>query len=149
VSSLYDQDYYSWTQEQANILRRAGELRLNGPPGLDFEHLAQELWELSLSIENELYHRYVVLLCHLLKWQYQPNFRSGSWRGTIDEQRFRIARLFRKNPGLRQKRAEEFVDAYSVARRRAASETGLAENLFPDSCPFSLDEIEEESFWPL
>ena len=23
------------------------------------------------------------------------------------------------------------------------------ENLFPDSCPFSLDKIEEESFWPL
>jgi hypothetical protein len=148
MSAVYDQDFYSWTQEQAALLRRAAELRLNGPPGLDLEHLAQEIWELGLSLELQLYHRYVVLIQHLLEWQHQPRLRGGSWRGSIDKQRRRIGRLLRKNPGLKPVREAEFGEAYEEARQRAANETGLPLATFPAACPFSLADVEDPGFWP-
>jgi hypothetical protein len=148
MSTLYEQDFYSWTQEQAELLRSAAATRRNDPAGLDWANLAEEIWELGLSLENELYHRYVVLICHLLKWGWQARLRCGSWRGTIEEQRFRIARLLRKNPGLKPKRVAEFADAFVEARARALVETGLPDDLLPTSCPFTLEEAEDHAFFP-
>jgi hypothetical protein len=148
MSTLYEQDFYSWTQQQAEILRRGGELRLNAPAGIDWANLAEEIWELGLSLENELYHRYVVLLAHLLKWRWQPKWRGGSWRATIGEQRYRIARLLRKNPSLKPKRLAEFADAYEEAVNRAAGETELPIETFPATCPFTLEQVEDQGFWP-
>lgn len=148
VSALYETDFYSWTQEQADVLRRAAGVRPNDPAGLDWEHLAQEIWELGLSLEMELYHRYVVLISHPLRWGWQAKMRSGSWRGTIEEQRFRIARLTHKHPGLKPKRAEEFTDAFAEARAKALRESGLPDALLPTVCPFTLEQAEDHDFWP-
>jgi hypothetical protein len=147
MSTLYETDFYSWTQEQAQVLRDAAAARPDEPAGLDWEHVAQEIWELGLSLENELYDRYVVLLCHLLRWRAQPRLRSGSWRGSISEQRFRIARLLRRHPSLRPVRAAELADAYPAARARALAETGLPDNAMPTDCPFALEQVEDEAFW--
>lgn len=148
MSALYAEDFYSWTRQQAEALRGAAAVRPNDPGGIDWEHLADEIWELGLSLENELYHRYVVLLAHLLKWQAQPRGRGGSWRGTIKEQRYRIARLLRKNPGLKPVRAAEFADAYPEARERALDESGLPDDSVPATCPFALEQAEDQAFWP-
>ena len=77
MSALYDEDFYSWTREQADLLRRAGEQRLNTPSGLDWEHLALAVMGARLVAELQLYNRYVVLIAHLLKWHYQPV--CGRW----------------------------------------------------------------------
>jgi len=146
--TLRDDDLYSWSLEQAAVLRRAAELRVNNLDGLDWDGVAGELEYIAIAIENEIFSRYAVLLCHLLKWRHQPNFRSSGWQGTINEQRRRIARLSRKNPGLRAKRQGEFDDAYESARARAAAETGLALEGFPATCPFTLDQVENDAFWP-
>jgi Domain of unknown function DUF29 len=148
VSALYDEDFYSWTREQADLLRRAGEQRLNTPSGLDWEHLALEVWELGLSLELQLYNRYVVLIAHLLKWHHQPRLRGGGWRGTVNEQRRRIARLLRKNPALKPVREAEFTEAYGDARELAADDTGLAIETFPTTCPFTIAQVEDREFWP-
>lgn len=148
MSTAYETDFYTWTQEQAERLRQAAEKRPNDPTGLDWAHLADEVWELGLSLENELYHRYVVLLAHLLKWHFQPRLRGGSWRGTIKEQRRRIARLLRKNPGLKPVRAAEFGEAYGEAFERASDETGLPDGTLPVACPYSPEQAEDPSFWP-
>lgn len=148
MSTLYDTDFYSWTQEQSEQLRRAADTRPNDPAGLDWGNLAEEIWELGLSLENELYHRYVVLISHLMKWRWQSKLRCGSWRGSIEEQRFRIARLLRKNPGLRPKRAAEFADAFEEARARALQESGLPDAMLPTTCPFTLEQAEDHAYWP-
>jgi hypothetical protein len=148
MSNLYEQDFYSWTQEQAALLRRAAELRLNAPPGLDWEHVAGEIEQLGKDKLDELYSRYVVLLAHLLKWRHQPGHRGGSRRGSIDEQRSRIARLIRKNPGVRPQRRQEFEEAYEEARTRAIHETGMLAHTFPASCPFTLEQAGDREFWP-
>lgn len=148
MSALHEEDFYTWTQQQAQALRGAAVSRPNDPAGLDWEHLAEEIWELGLSLENELYHRYVVLIAHLLKWHYQPKLRGGSWRGTIKEQRYRIARLLRKSPGLKPVRAAEFAEAYEEARERALDESGLPDDIVPTTCPYTLEQVEDRAFWP-
>jgi Domain of unknown function DUF29 len=38
--------------------------------------------------------------------------------------------------------------AYAIARERAIAETGLADDMFPPTCPFVLDEVLTRSFLP-
>ncbi len=148
MTALYERDFFHWTQEQTVLLRRAAEMRLNTPPGLDWERIAEEIEQLGKDKLDELNARYVVLVAHLLKWRYQPKGQCGSWRGTINEQRFRIARVLRKNPSVRPRREGEFVEAYDEARQRALDETGLPDRLLPPTCPFTLQQVEDRDYWP-
>ncbi len=91
---------------------------------------------------------YRLLLLHLLKWRYQPQARSASWRGSIVEQRRRALRLIQRNPGMKPKRPALFGEAYEDARLQAAAETGLPLETFPAISPFSLDQALDETFWP-
>lgn len=140
--AMYDQDLYAWTQEQAAKLR-AGRLM-----ELDREHLVEELEELMANTRRELYRRLRILVGHLLKWQYQPAQRSGSWRGSIRTQRDDLAALFKDNPSLRRLLPEKLTDAYRAAVKLAADETGLPVSAFPAECPFSAEQVLDEEFWP-
>jgi hypothetical protein len=82
--SSYEQDFYRWTQEQANLLRQG---RLSA---IDVDHLIEELDTMGARERRELANRLRVLLAHLLTWRYQPGRRSRSWRATIDEQRLSL-----------------------------------------------------------
>jgi hypothetical protein len=148
MSVAREQDFFGWAQEQSTLLRDVGALRLNAPPELDWEHLAEEIRLLGVSLERELRSRYAVLLLHLLKWQYQPGLKGSSWRKTIREQRKQIAEILEESPSLRARRAAEMARAYSDARDDAEDETGLPLKVFPEICPFSLDQVEDRDFWP-
>ena len=76
--SLYDQDFYQWTQEQSELMK-AGALSQ-----LDISNLIVEVESMGKSQKRELLSRITVLLMHLLKWDYQPDRRSGSWKSTIN-----------------------------------------------------------------
>ena len=95
ASSLYKTDFYSWTQYQAQLIR-SGNLE-----ALDLDNLLEEIESMGRSERRQLSHRLDVLLMHLLKWLFQPDQRSNSWQGSIKEQRFRIYRLLKANPGLK------------------------------------------------
>ena len=51
---------------------------------------------------RELVSRLTVLLADLLKWQFQPQFRSKSWQFTLREQRTQIAKLLKDSPSLKK-----------------------------------------------
>jgi len=89
-----------------------------------------------------------VLTRHLLKWQFQPAARSGSWRGSIRTQRGRILRLLKQSPSLRQHVASEAAEGYARAAATAADETGLPLDQFPSTCPYSTEELLDEAFFP-
>jgi len=139
---LYNQDFYSWAQQQAELLRDG---RLSE---LDAEHLLEEVLDMSGSKRRELKNRLAVLIAHLLKWQYQPGRRSRSWLLTIEEQRQEIADLLQENPGLKPEIAEQLNKAYRIAILQAAKETGLAKNVFPTECPWSFEQIINNEFLP-
>lgn len=148
TATPYDEDVYSWSQEQAAALRQAAASRVNLPTPIDFLNVAEEIESLGISQLRELISRYTVLLAHLLKWRHQADQRSPSWRRTIRTQRTELARLLRLNPGLKAKRAAELAGAFPAAREDAADETGLPLATFPTQCPFTPDEVEDQAFWP-
>jgi hypothetical protein len=80
----------------------------------------------------------VVLLAHLLKWEYQPDGRSGSWQATILEQQRELRQLLESGT-LRRHADAVLADAYADARKQAAAETGLPRNAFPEACGWDLD----------
>jgi hypothetical protein len=139
---LYEQDFYAWTQEQAARLR-AGKLA-----ALDLEHLAVEIESMGISQRNELKNRLRVLLLHLLKWQFQPQERSSGWVGTIVEQRDRLELLLEDSPSLHSLLAEAAAYAYPKARRAASRETQLPLSSLPDACPYTLEQVLNDEFWP-
>jgi hypothetical protein len=134
MSTLHDTDFHAWTSEQAELLR-AGKLT-----EADIVNIAEELEDLGFGVRSELTNRMAVLLTHLLKWVYQPERRSRSWRSIVDEQRERIARLIRKNPSLKSWQAEAVEDAYAGAIYAAERETELDADVFPRECPWTFEE---------
>ncbi len=79
---------------------------------------------------REVISRLVVLLSHLLKWENQPERRSGSWRGTMRAQRRELRQLLESGT-LRNHAEAVLADAYSEARRQAADETELNTDVIP------------------
>lgn len=140
--SLYDQDFYAWTQEQAGLLR-AGKLST-----ADLEHIAEEIESMGKTEKRELVSRLTVLLLHLLKWQFQPVRQGASWRLSIATNRDALADHLDDNPSLRGIIEASIDTAYRRARRDAALETGLSENTFPAVCPWSFSQMMAEDFWP-
>jgi hypothetical protein len=138
----YEADYAQWCAEQGALLRE-GDLSK-----LDRDNLAEEIESLGRSEKSEIENRLSVLLVHLLKWMYQPDQRSGSWRATIAEQRARLGKRLKDNPSLRNYPAEILDEEYALARLKAAGETGLSQESFPADCPLSLDLILDAKVFP-
>ncbi len=138
----YEADYARWCAEQGALLR---EGRLDA---LDRENLAEEIESLGRSQEDEIESRLGVLIAHLLKWKFQPGGRSNSWKATILEQRARIARRLRKNPSFKTHPAKVLSEEYEIGRLSAWGETGLPEEAFPPTCPFTIDQILDPTFFP-
>jgi Domain of unknown function DUF29 len=137
TTTLYDQDFYAWTQQQAELLR-SGKL-----DGLDIDNLVEEIESLGRQERQELRNRLGMLLGHLLKWRYQPEARSRSWTGTIREQRYRIDRLLKENPSLKPYLPEAITLAFPLALALVEQETPLDLAQIPQECPFSEAEIFE------
>jgi hypothetical protein len=140
--TAYAHDYARWCAEQAALLRQ-GHL-----DALDRENLAEEIESLGRSEEDEIESRLSVLLTHLLKWRHQPDHRSNSWTATIVEQRSRLSRRLRRNPSLKGYPAKVLVEEYEIARLKAAGETGLALDVFPQTCPFSIAQVLDTDWLP-
>ena len=138
----YEQDFYGWTQEQAALLR-AGRLT-----DLDIENLIEEIETMGRSEKRELESRLTVLLLHLLKWKYQEVRRGRSWELTIDEQRLQFRKTLKENPGLKPLLDEIIKDAYKLSVIQASRETKISKCVFPEQCPWSLDQITDDSFYP-
>ncbi len=142
ASSLYEQDFYAWANEQAALLR-AGRLSV-----ADIEHIAEEIESMGKTEKRELVNRLAVLLMHLLKWRYQPGLRGKSRRVTVEEQRRQLVRHIRDNPSLRGCLPEAMADAYGDAILAAVRETDLETYMFPVACPWTFTQTMDAGFWP-
>ena len=134
-SALYEGDFAAWAEAQAEALR-AGRL-----DALDLPHLAEEIGDLSNRERDAIESHLETLVMHLLKWRYQPDRRSRSWEATIKVARRNIAKLLRRSPSLRRNLAASLNEIYPNARIRAGAVTGLADDAFPEACPFTLDQV--------
>jgi len=143
LSELYEKDYDAWFQSNLELLRHSQFAEL------DLVHLIEEIEEMSKKSRRELANRMVILLAHLLKWQYQPTHISSGWRDSILEQRLQIKRELRFSPSLKSYLSDAVLDAYSDAIKLASKETGLDKGIFPITCNYSIEKILAEDFFPI
>jgi hypothetical protein len=138
----YESDFFAWTQQQAE------QLRALRPNSIDWANLAEEIEDLGKSQKQKIESNLAIILLHLLKLAYQPGSAKAGWRSSVIEHRRRIARSLRDSPSLRRHPAVVLREEYAGAREMAADETGLPEDTFPETCPFTIDQVLDPSFWP-
>lgn len=140
--SDYDTDFSVWLETQAAALRdRKWD-------ALDLEHLIEEIEGMAKSQQHAIRSHLVVLLQHLLKWRYQPDHQSGSWRGSISHARVEIELYLDDNPSLTRRLPEFLTWAYPRACRLAADETDLPLRTFPVACPWTVAQVLDADCWP-
>ena len=66
----------------------------------------------------------------------------------VVEQRLQIEGVLEISPSLRAWPDAVLAKAYRLGRVRAAEETGLSEGSFPETCPYSLEQIMNDGFYP-
>jgi hypothetical protein len=141
-SSLYEQDFYLWSEDTATKLR-SGKLS-----EIDLDILAEEIETLGRSEKQQLENRLEVLLTHLLKRIYLDSaYDNRGWELTIAEQRRKLRRLLKQSPSLKQYFEQVFDEIYQDALSQVKMEYNKVP--FPDTCPFSheLEIVLQETFW--
>jgi hypothetical protein len=134
LSALYEQDETAWLEQMAELVR---DRRLDD---LDLPNLSEFLSDMAKRDRREVESRLAVLLAHLLKWEYQPDRRSGGWRATVEVQRHELDLLLQSGT-LRAHAEDTLASAYAAAVRQAAAETELPAATFPAECQYTVDAL--------
>ena len=138
--SLYQQDFYGWTQQQGQALAQKQVV------ALDWQNLREEVESLGRQEYRELVSRLTVLLGHLLKWEHQSEKRSRSWFLTIREQRRAIRRHLHRNPSLKSQICDALAEGFEAGVDLALRETDLPLRAFPSDCPYEFDRVMLDNF---
>lgn len=140
--SLYETDFVHWAETVVE------QLRSQDYASVDWVNLIDEIEDMSRQERKSLKSNLVMLLLHLLKWQYQIEHRSGSWKGSIREHRRRINNDLKDSPSLKAYLLEVFAECYANAREQVADETGLPLETFPVDCPYTSEQSLDPNFLP-
>jgi len=144
--SRYDDDFYAWTQEQAELLRR-------GPAGanrLDAELVAEEIEDLGRSELHAAQSLCEHIIEHLLKLEYSGlDEPADHWRDEIVEWRIQLGRKLTRTITAKLDLADRYRLALRLLRRFERDAPGLMARV-PAECPYSLDQIlgGEEDWFP-
>jgi hypothetical protein len=134
-TNLYEIDYHQWLEHNLKLLQNKEFDQI------DLENIIEELASLGRSEKSALRNNLTILLMHLLKWDYQPQKRTNSWRYTIIEHRRRILNLFKDAPSLKNFFSEILTETYQDAVVDASAETHLPINYFPSEIPYDIEEL--------
>ncbi len=135
---LYDRDILTWSEHQADLLRRLarGE-RVNN---VDWAHIVEEIEDVGLSELNAVRSYLRLMMVHLLKVHGWPDSPSANhWRGEIVSFQKDAAQRFA--PSMRQRidLAKLYTDA--IEQLETVLYDGVAPLAWPMTCPCSLDQL--------
>jgi hypothetical protein len=136
-SSLYDEDFYAWTQEQAELLRRVRP----GDNQLDIELIAEEIEDFGKSELRAAQSLCEHIIEHLLKLEYsgleQP---AKHWRDEIVERRVQLEGTLTRSIVAKLDLPTRYRVALRLLRRLEDDVPGLLSRV-PAECPYSLEQI--------
>lgn len=143
---LYEQDFFRWSEQQAQALRAAASMRINAP--LDWENLAEEIESLGRSQRNELGSRILVIIEHLMKLQASPaRLPRRGWEATVLRERANIRRLLKGSPSLRSAVADLIAEAVQDARQIVERELTRRHEKAPDLSTLTYTEDQVLGDW--
>ena len=142
IKLLYKTDFNLWLRETVNLLRK-GEVEK-----LDIENLAEEIEDIGNNRKDALESNLIRVLQYLLKWKYQPQKRTNSWKASITEHSLRLNKALKKSPSLKPYFQDVFGECYQDARLITSQETGLDICIFPETYPFEQADVLNPQYLP-
>jgi len=139
---LCDIDLAQWAEENAELLRSGRFAEA------DIQPVAEDIEGLTKNERRSLRSRFMRLIEHLLKWQFQPEPRGRSWELTPVDQRRGIKRLLKENPSFRPTISTFIAEAYDDAVARLMVIIGRPKKDFPETYPYPTDQLLDEDFLP-
>ena len=108
--------------------------------------IIEEIEDLALNEKQTIESNLIAVLKLLLKWQYQPEQRSGEIKASIRRHRYQIRDDLKISPSLKTHLSEIWLECYQEARLQAADETSLSIEIFPEKCPYTLENILDKDY---
>ena len=139
---LYETDYMQWIETTIE------KLRSQDYANVDWENMIEEIEAMGRSDRQHLKSNLIVILLHLLKWEFQPEKRSGTWESSIIEHRRRVKDDLIDSPSLKPYLENIFAEGYTQAVKQAKAETDLPLETFPVQCPYELPQVIDDEFLP-
>lgn len=134
LSDLYLADETAWLEAMAELIESGNRA------DLDYANLREYLTDMANRDRRAVESRLVLLLMHILKWEFQQDHRSSSWERSIIVHRNDLNRHAER--GVLRNHAEAMLgEIYAEAVELASVETGLSDTAFPKECPYTLDEV--------
>jgi hypothetical protein len=151
IDQLYEQDFYVWTQRQAEALRRLAETRPNAE--LDFPHLIEEVEDLGTSQRDAVRSQVRRIIEHCLKLEYSSSpLPRASWYDSIIDARTELDDKL--SPSLRRDLDQHLSRLWRQARTK--TDNGLrrfgepdAAALLPADCAYALDDLLADGWYPV
>ncbi len=142
IQDLYKTDFNSWIVAQTNSLRN-GDIE-----ALDLDNLIEEIESMASSEERELHSRFVSIMAHMLKLMCEPtSYATSGWRKEIDSYRASTLHILKRQAKLKA-HAQDFVDdAYQIARLEAVKGSECSVDDFPDTCPWTAEQLFQKGFY--
>jgi hypothetical protein len=147
ADTLYEEDFYAWTQQQANLLRH---LPLTGN-SIDAEKIAEEIEDLGRSELRTAQSLVEHIIAHFLKIEFSGlDEPAEHWRDEIVEWRLQLDKTLTRSIAAKLDLASQYKSALRLVRRLERDDLGLT-NRLPATCPYSLEQIVsgEEDWFPV
>jgi Domain of unknown function DUF29 len=144
----YDDDFFAWTQYQAEVLRS-----MPAPDNrFDRENVAEEIETVGRNERDAVRSQVRRILEHFLKLAYSPagDPRYG-WKGSIIDARAELDDKL--SPTLQHDIRAVLGKLYATARKRVATdlqehgEQGTAASL-PAECSYTIDQVLADDWYP-
>ena len=137
TESLYEEDFYAWTQQQAELLRR---LRVVGNE-IDLEHIAEEIEDLGRSDLRAARSLCQHIIEHFLKLEYSGlDEPRDHWRDEIVEWRLQLEQILTRSIEAKLDLPAQYRTALRLLRRLERDVPGLMSRV-PRECPYTLAQI--------
>ncbi len=137
TQSLYEEDFYAWTQQQAELLRRLPV----ADNEIDLEHIAEEIEDLGRSDLRAARSLCQHIIEHLLKLEYSGlDEPADHWRDEIVEWRLQLEQILTRSIEAKLDLPAQYRTALRLVRRLERDVPGLM-NRLPPASPYTLEQI--------
>ncbi|WP_071518354.1 DUF29 domain-containing protein [Geitlerinema sp. PCC 9228] len=143
--SLYERDYHLW------ILDTVQKLKDGNFQAVDWDHLIEEIADLSRREKRKLESLLTRLFEHLLKfrfWQDRLGENRGHWEAEILSFRKQIKRELKASPSLKNHLLAVWEECYQDGREIAAKRSQLPLETFPENPLGSVEQVLDENWLP-
>ncbi|WP_413173386.1 DUF29 domain-containing protein [Anabaena azotica] len=143
LRQLYEIDDYLWLEETIKLLKT------KDLDNLDLDNLIEELESLGRNELNKVRSLLKQIIIHILLleyWQDEYDRNCSHWEGEIIAFRYDLNHSL--TTSLKNKLILELEEIYQLSRKLVSKKARLSSNLFPENCPYSLEQLLDDNWYP-